>query len=554
MIQKRIDFWDTKREGSITVFLTLIFGLIFSLVGITLEHARCFASDSYLARAADSAAAAVFGNYARELYEEYGLFAYGGYDGIGTESLMDEFQETLCRNLADSPEGKSQGYTSLYRVQELECKGERLELLTDKRIFYSQLEKYLATSGFSDISDCLMEKYTGAADPSEQSGLKENLEMTSDYEHGKYEEEEKTDNHDDREGKPGESNSTENGEQPQVRDTAGGNPLEALKEIVRDGILSLVCDEETLSEKKLETIFEEGGGEELEENSVTEKGRADGGEEKEEEKFSAADYLKRFLGNPTGLLDGTGVEKTKEKAELICYAQQVFGSYTGKSNNVMQYGLEYMISGDAEDKINLSKVVNRLLVIRLAFNYAYVVSDSGLKGKSLATATEIAGVFGVPALIKAIQYTILLILSLEESCVDVVALLEGKAVPLIKGKDTFQMKYEEICIATRSLFREKAAKWNRAGEGRVSGNFSYKQYLWIFMLMTPEEKLRTRCYDLIQFDLRERYNQTFFLDQCITGIRYRVVYNMPYLFQRFSIAGEMIGEKRREISLQYRYW
>lgn len=552
LIQKRIGYGDAEREGSITVFLTLVFGLIFSLVGVTLEHARHFTIEGYVARAADSAASAVFGNYTRELYDEYGLFAYGGYDGISMESLMDEFQEAICQNLAISPE-EGQEYISLYQVQELESKGEEQEVLTDKKVFYSQLKKYLKTNAFSDVSDRLLKAYSDAGSHSNQTGVKENLEMTSDYEHGKYKEGQKADDNDNRGEEQGKNNSVEYGEQSEVRDTAGGNPLEALEEIIRDGILSLVCDEKALSEKTIEPGYKEGGGEPSEEDLVPKGEKEEDRQAEEKEDFSAADYLKRFLGNPTELSDSTGIEKTKEKAGLICYAQQVFGSYTEKSNNVMQYGLEYMVSGSRVDKINLSKVVNRLLVIRMAFNYAYAVSDGVLKGKSLTTATEIAGVFGVPALIKAIQYTILLILSLEESCIDVVALLEGKEVPLIKTKDTFQMRYEEICIATRSLFQEKAAKWNRTGEERVAGSFSYKQYLWIFMLMTSEEKLRIRCYDLIQFDLRERYNQTFSLDQCITGLNYHVAYYAPYLFQRLSVAGKMAGVKERQISLWYRY-
>lgn len=59
-------------------------------------------------------------------------------------------------------------------------------------------------------------------------------------------------------------------------------------------------------------------------------------------------------------------------------------------------------------------------------------------------------------MINAIQYTILLILSFEEACVDVRALLMGKKISALKKSSDFQMKYEEICMGSKKLFTQKA--------------------------------------------------------------------------------------------------
>ena len=66
-------------KGAITVFMTLLFGMILSLVLVTIENVRFLTGESYARLSAKGALYAVFGEYNRELYEDYGLFGYGGY-------------------------------------------------------------------------------------------------------------------------------------------------------------------------------------------------------------------------------------------------------------------------------------------------------------------------------------------------------------------------------------------------------------------------------------------------------------------------------------------
>lgn len=78
-------------KGAITVFMTLLFGMILSLVLVTIENVRFLTGESYARLSAKGALYAVFGEYNRELYEDYGLFGYGGYS--------QKNQDELSRNI-----------------------------------------------------------------------------------------------------------------------------------------------------------------------------------------------------------------------------------------------------------------------------------------------------------------------------------------------------------------------------------------------------------------------------------------------------------------------
>lgn len=70
-------------DGSITVFMTCIFLLLFALTGAVVDSARYFGSGGYVKASAFGADVAVYGRYNKELFSEYGLFGYGGFDGQG---------------------------------------------------------------------------------------------------------------------------------------------------------------------------------------------------------------------------------------------------------------------------------------------------------------------------------------------------------------------------------------------------------------------------------------------------------------------------------------
>lgn len=541
-----------KRESgaSITVFLTILFLLFFSMTGVMLDSARVLASDGYFRVASRSAAMTVFGNYNKELYEQYGFFAYGGYDGIDAEDLNMEFLEILEKNLAAAPEGQERFYGDLYRFSEVASEVMETGTLMEKKVFYEQVRGFLKRQAVKKVFGKTTEKI-----PENTTSAKEKLEITKDYEHGKYDELKEDGSGENAESTDaaGEESSAESTTESTVPDTAGGNPLSVFSEMMGNGILSLVCDETNISELEIPKREESGQDLEGKKQETTAEG----------EERGAADYLSELMEQDSTdhihkmqelKNESTGGTGMSEKTELFLYALEQLSDYTKPLDKTAKYGLEYLIAGKEKENRNLSYVVNRILAMRLVLNLAYVISSPELQEKSLATATVLAGFTGLPPVISAVQYTILMILAFEESCVDVTALLEGRAVPVLKNATNFKMKYEEICICSRALFQKKASSYPAAKKINTSG-IGYHEYLYLLFLLQKEEVLRSRTGDLIQFDLRTRYNQTFTIHTCICSAYYKLEYQNGALFSSLPfLSGDnwSFGRKNQEVFYEYK--
>lgn len=539
-------FWQ---QGSITVFLALILALVLALVTVSIEHVRFLTVDSHVLLAADSAVMTVYGNYNKELYEEYGFFAYGGYHGIASDELLTEFQETLEKNLAETPRENGSNYTALYRIKNILVEAENITYLTDENTFYQQMESYLKAELLSDSLDSLLEHFQANTDHLDGEEMQKNLDTTSQYEHGEFQVDEGTGENSptaeaDTTANEAADTKAEQIEETECVDHAGGNPLESFRELLRDGMLSLVCDESKLSEGKVEPFYSNPG----QGTQKTNQEKAD----------SAADLLKELLGGggsvkENNLLDSSMMQKTKKKGELLCYADQAFSYFGNDKNKTISYAMEYLASGEMQERDNLQKVIHKILAFRILMNYLYTQSDPTLQSESLATAASIAAALAVPALVTAIQQTILLILSVEESFIDITALLEGRSVPLMKDITTFQMSYPEICIAGKALFQQKAKRYGKAADYLKADCMSYKQYLILLLVLLPEKTLRLRCYDLIQYDLQNRFNSSYSLEQGICGIQYKISYDMPFVFGDFLPYDGGGGVISQSFSSQYQY-
>lgn len=509
-------------QGGITVFLTLLFGIILGLISVTIENVRYLTGNVYVHTAAEAAALAVFGEYNLELYEEYGLFAYGGYGRKNSQELAQNLLKQLQCALDVSDEDKPGRTMDLYRISEVQCFLEQVQALTDEDVFHQQIEDYITAKGIKDLSQLLIGQYGKNSHPGDEKRLRDGLDMTDAYERGDYKKEDgdavQTEDSSSEVSpvEQTEDNSSEKFPVEGKEDRAGGNPLETFQALLRDGILHLVCDVDSL---------EDGQG-------VKNSSK------------STADLLKGILfGQENSLFSMP--QNTKQKVGLLCYGNAVFSSYVTDKKRSIRCGLEYLATGEEEERDCLLGVVNKLLFVRTILNFAYVNTDSTLREESLATATVIAGLLEMPPLVTAIQQTILLILSVEESLIDITALLQGNLVPFTKTKETFQMSYYEICTAGKKLFAGKAKNYESSWGKFVAGYFDYTQYLWLFSLMNSEDILRERTFHLIEYDLRERFNQTFSLQQSIYGAKFSIRYSQPLLWSGFY-GGDLAKERSVE--------
>lgn len=531
-------------EGSITVFLAFVFLLLLALTGTMLDSGRYFGAGGYVSISAHAAGMSTFGSFNRELYEEYHLLGYGGYLRHTAEDWKEEFLDILADNLAAAPAEGGRPYSAIYGIQDLNVQIDKWKCLTDRDILQEQMEKWLETTTVHDLTEALLGYLDGRTGFMSQ-GPMDSLEQAKQMEENEIAENEM----EQEEVAQSEVSGQDVGDSN--KNTAGGNPLVFLKEFVQDGILGMVCEPGELS---VECINPVGSS-----NSFS-PSEEDGAEEKIPGN-TAGEILTGMLKGSPQIWDLKKIEKGNRKGTLLLYDTKVFGDYVSSRNRSMAYESEYLIMGNQRDKDNLSGIVDRLLMIRMLMNYTYLHADQAILEKSMATAASIAAAFQNPALIKAVQETILLILALEEGCVDVRALLEGRSVPFAKTASSFQMQYEEICMGNPELFARKAKEFpvgsRKISIDRLKQGMEYYHYLWLMMLMTPEDLLWSRTMDLIQNDLQKRYNSAFTLGECICGAEGSVCYSMPFLFRIFwgkaAPQKEASGGLERKISFQYAY-
>lgn len=507
-------------EGSISVFLAFLFLLLTALTGVLLDSGRYFGASGYMSISAHAAGRSVFGEYNQELFREYHLFGYGGYDGRGEEQWRQEFLKILARNVFSEPTHTSRGYSGMYGVQRVSAELDSVTALSEQKEFLRQAEAWLKTQAVQDVAEQLKIKIYPDKTENRQQIL-DSLDQTERMEKGEF---------------SGSQEEVEE-EKPGLQDRAGGNPLDFIKEFVKDGFLHMVCSEEQLSEERIHPAQEDDGAAER----VTERDAEglSGYFMRKKSGLTAGGILQKILreGGTGGNMDSVNV--STDKGILLLYATQCFGNYVSEREASMRYEWEYIVGGQERDVDNLSCIVDRLLVIRTLMNYSYAHRNTDLLKKSMATAEAIVTVAQMPVLQKAVQEAILLILSLEESCVDIRALLQGRMVPFSKEKTGFKMEYEEICLAGRSLFQKKAEQYDRETAGvsssvnRQGKGMKYEQYLLILMAAVPKETVFKRIRNLIQDDLQKRYNGTFELSRCICSAQGRVDYEMPFFFSAF---------------------
>lgn len=570
---------NRKIKGSITVFMTFIFIIIFGLVLVLFENTRIISSKGYVKNISASAEKTLFGDYNRELFEEYGLLAYGGYNGISSLEMGEELKEILISDLAIKPENSKVTYTDIYKIKNISVENKNFEGLADGNNLCRQIKEYIVSETIEDSMDKFKNKYSKNS-IFEKKDLCEKLDGGDSYETGKYKEKykvegEKNDKNnsvDDTKVKSrSEDNNNEhksiNTEKDADKNADIGNPLEVFKELIEDGYLSLVCDSKSISDGKIEQAVVEDDQTENDVDSdiwkSTERNKEphSGEAEKTSDGYeSAGNYLKKiFLSSGTDEVYAEDIGETndgKARIESIIYLNKVFSSYVDNKAGNVDYGMEYIIYGNEKEKDNLVSIINRIIAARMITNFVAISGDKTICAKALATATAIAGVTGIEPVIKGVQYVILAILAFEESCIDTAALLDGRQIPIVKKISDLKIGYEEMCMVSAKTFRDRAKQYGKSDSRPVSAYVDYKEYLCCFATFVPLKKIRTRMFDIIQLELRKKYNESFRIYDCIAAADFEISYKMRFMFPYlWDLYGKNLKYRKfeRSVDVSYRY-
>lgn len=194
-----------------------------------------------------------------------------------------------------------------------------------------------------------------------------------------------------------------------------------------------------------------------------------------------------------------------DKVFLTVYLTEHFGSLTDtKESRALLYEQEYLLSGYPSDRENLEKVCKQILSIRMAANYAYLLTDTAKQAEAEALALSLCSLLTVPGITEVVKHALLLAWAYGESIVDVRVLLKGEKVPAIKAADTWQLQLANLV----KLGTDEEV----VSEVETDGGLSYQSYLTGLLLIENKEALSMRSLDLIESNLQIK------TDECMTKV------------------------------------
>lgn len=257
-------------------------------------------------------------------------------------------------------------------------------------------------------------------------------------------------------------------------------------------------------------------------------------------------------GSLGGLLQ-MAAEELLEQLLYLSYLSEHFANYSdfiseadkdageGSENTAVEgikYQLEYIIRGKVSDFENLSSVIVRIFAIRFAMNMAAILCNAKARAQVKEAAVAIAGFTGIGALVLLMELLIEMLWAAECAAVETAALLKGGEVSFLTVGKELAVRFSELLRCSKNVMMGKAEELAREKKGGVLK--SYKEYLYVFLLLGKKELRTMRSMDIIQQMIHLKYHSGFRLEDCVYGISVKAKAVIPYRF--LPITGIGLGE------------
>lgn len=223
---------------------------------------------------------------------------------------------------------------------------------------------------------------------------------------------------------------------------------------------------------------------------------------------------------------GTGLSESKKAADglaedglFYAYILDKCG-YWGdeKENSALCYEVEYILQQGTEDRENLKKTAQELLLIREASNAAFLFGSS-LRSQAAEAAGIIAALLLLPEVAELIEIVILFAWAYAESVKDVRILFQGDKVPLVKTESTWNTPFSQLLT-----YRSHLDSYQSAQSG-----WSYKDYLGALLFLHGSGNAMTGLMDVMESDIRRTAgNGMFRIDGLIDGMEAEICVSSRY--------------------------
>lgn len=475
------NFDKEKQQGIITVYLSLVLAVLIPLIFTVIEGSRISAMRLYLECVTDMGMDSVLAEYHRGLLEQYGLLFIDtsyGKDYGSTDLTADHMKEYMEYNLNPEQNLLLFGNRNLFGLQinSIDITAEARATDNGGEVFrhmaISYMLEYYGYSYIEELQDMISLSTENAL--LEDDIMAENDRAQEAIDGIVLPE-------------------TEEGMEWQEEDIE--NPTEGVNELRSMGILSLVC-QNTVSMKVITPSLY----------------------------ISHRNYV-----------EGNGVPQEWEEYNSIAdqllfteYIMKMCGCYTSlKENSLLDYQIEYILMGNANDADNLKGVVTRLLLIRGASNSLYFFSDQTLRQEARLMAEALALVVALPELCGIFEAAIIAAWIYAESLYDVRLLLQGEKIPLLKISGDWNLDLTNAM----EMSLENMDSLGGHGVSDARG-LSYEDYLRILLAMQSTEEKTFRCMDVVEMDIRSICGEeNFCMDQCIAAADIQIIFESTYGYE-----------------------
>lgn len=336
------------------------------------------------------------------------------------------------------------------------------------------------------------------------------------------------------------------------------SPLDTANNLLQAGLTSLVMDPSIISDSELtqETLpsviaaMSDENTNFLSELTTFFKNSVVGGDS------SGMGGLFGSFGDGTSFssMAGDGINKAAEHFLYQEYLKEHFEMFPieGESSSehkpsVLEYEQEYLLVGKRTDMDNISSVISRIIFLRTIFDFVSILGDTAKRDEAKLVASSLVGFTGLPILVSITQVLILLVWSFAEALLDVSALMMGKEVPILKKDVT--LEFPELFLLSRSFLQSKASTIADTNELSLS----YQDYLRIFLLFKGKKDLAYRSLDLMQENIKIRYNENAFqIQNCMFGFEVNSTFTITEKFTGIAFVKNYLGNSLEEYRFSVR--
>lgn len=481
-------------KGQITVFLSLIFTLLLSVICTAAEGVRGFCLELEGKIALEAAADSLLSEYDRDLLKEYDVFYVNGGSREGnfsSENIGQKLAEYINCNLDVSKGGKILAGGNLLQGSVNLVEAGNFTLATDGngQDFFAQVVDYEEKRHGLDFVEALV---------AQAEEGKELFKVGEDVEEQKGEKEEEFIQLEE-ENKETESSFGE-------EDLGNSNPLTQMEDNKAQGIWRMIMKDHIISGKALDLSKLPSGRE---------------------------------------LLTGSGREEDVNLTEKVLFNEYILEKFNHaldeKRETGLSYEVEYILAGKDSDRANLEAVITKLLIFREGVNYLYLHSDSAKVSEADALATTLVGFTGLPPVILVVRELLLLSWAYGESILDLQNLMNGGTLALIKTGENWQLELENV----GHLFNEEK------DVRKETGGLDYEGYLRLLLGLAGRETLIMRTLDLLEINMRQKEGkEAFRIDCCFSSFQCNVTYEANTVFLTLPTATGMLKKTNGKYQFQ----